>query len=217
MSKPTVLDHSVAPPFAAIDTQRRVPTQQRSKDRLARILSSAETLIAARGSDRLRMADVADACGISIGSLYQYFPDKAAIIHALAAGYNAACRAAIVTTLREVTDEPSLVAAFSALMQQFYGLVRNTPVIRDIWAGMEADRTLAELQLEESRAMGAVLAETVARARPGRDLMRLRVTTFLLWELGDATVRLAIASDEETGAELVATYTRMALREMLAA
>ena len=151
------------------DTQRRVPTQERSRARLARILACAEALIAASGSDRLRMAEVADAAGISIGSLYQYFPDKSAIIHTLAAGYNAACRETIVAALKHVTDVPGFIAAFTQLMNDFYGLVRNSPVIRDIWAGMQADRALSALQLDESRAMGALLAVTIARVRPRLD------------------------------------------------
>lgn len=198
----------------AIDPPRRVPTQQRSKERLARILACAEELIAEKGSDRLKMAEVAEAAGISIGSLYQYFPEKAAIIRALAARANAACRASIVTTLGGVSDQAGLTVAFTALMNEFYDLVRNSPVISDIWAGMQADRTLAALQLEESRAMGAVLAETVARVRPGADPGRVATTAFLLWELGDATVRIAIASEERTGAQMVDTYTRMAIHEM---
>ena len=205
---------SALPTALPADTQRRVPTQERSRARLARILACAEALIAEKGSDRLRMAEVADAAGISIGSLYQYFPEKSAIIHALAAGYNAACRETIVASLRDVSDVPGFIAAFTELMTGFYALVRNSPVIRDIWAGMQADRTLAALQLEESRAMGELLASTVARVRPRLDPRHLSVTTFLLWDLGDATVRLAIASDEESGAEMVATYTRMAVRQL---
>jgi AcrR family transcriptional regulator len=193
---------------------RRSPTQERSRARLARILECAEALIAERGSDRLKMAEVAEAAGISIGSLYQYFPEKAAIIHALAGRYNAESRRCIVDALREVTDLPGLDEAFTALMQQFYALVRNGPVMRDIWAGMQTDRTLAALQLDESRAMGAVLADTVLRARPGTDRARVGVTALLLWELGEATVRLAIASDERTGRLMVSTFTTMALAEL---
>ncbi len=196
---------------------RRKPTQERSRVRLARILASAELLIAEHGSDRLRMTDVADAADISIGSLYQYFPDKSALIHALAAQYNAGSRQCIAEALRDVHDVPALVAAFASLMDRFYALVRTGPVMRDIWAGMQADRTLAALQLEESRVMGALLAATVARVRPQADPTQLGLTCFLLWELGESTVRLAIASDVATGAQLVAAYTRMAVTEMVRA
>jgi AcrR family transcriptional regulator len=162
------------------------------------------------------MADVADEAGISIGSLYQYFPDKSAVIRALAANYNAESRRCVEAALDHVQDMGELEHAFSALMAEFYGLVRNGPVMRDIWAGMQADRVLSALQLEESRAMGAYLASVVARVRPDADVERLRVVSFLLWDLGEATVRLAIASDAATGAALVAAYTRMAIRELIA-
>ncbi len=194
--------------------QRRMPTQARSRARLVSILACAEAIIAERGSDRLRMADLAEAAAISIGSLYQYFPDKSAILHALAARYNAGCRQSILGALRDVRDVPELRTAFTALMDQFYALVRHNPVVRDIWAGMQADRTLAALQLDESRAMGALLAATVTRVRPDADPAQLGVTCFLLWELGESTVRLAIASDVPTGAQMVAAYTRMAVTEM---
>ena len=53
-------------------------------------LSCASTLIEKSGSDAMRMSDVAEMAGISIGSLYQYFPDKGAIIRTLAERYNVA-------------------------------------------------------------------------------------------------------------------------------
>ena len=193
--------------------ERRVPTQQRSRDRLARILTCAESLIAAQGSDRLRMAELAQLSGISIGSLYQYFPDKPAIIHALATRYNAESRRCVVETFASVTEINGLHHAFTALMTEFYRLVRGGPVMRDIWAGMQSDKVLAALQLEESRAMGAVLAETISRARSVVDKEAVAVSAFLLWDLGEAAVRLAIGADEQTGAKIIAAYTRMALRE----
>ena len=194
--------------------ERRNPVQHRSRERLARILASAEEMIAADGSDRLKMAEVAALAGISIGSLYQYFPDKSAIIHALAARYNAECRRCIIEALSPVSDLDGLRRAFSGLMAQFYQLVRRGPVIRDIWAGMQADKALTAIQLDESRAMGRVLEDTVARVRPGADRELLAVSTFLLWELGEATVRLAIGADDATGARMIEAYTRMALREL---
>ena len=193
---------------------RRIPTQERSRARLARILGCAEAIIAAGGSDRMRMAELAESAGISIGSLYQYFPDKPAIIHALAARYNAESRRCIVEALAAVNDMDALRRAFTALMAEFYRLVRGGPVMRDIWAGMQADKALAALQLNESRAMGAVLEETIARCRPVEDRASLAISAFLLWDLGEAAVRLAIGGDASTGAKIIEAYTRMALREM---
>jgi AcrR family transcriptional regulator len=197
--------------------RRLKPTQERSRARLATIMSSAEALIAAHGSDRMRMADVAESAGISIGSLYQYFPDKSAIIHALALRYNEASRACISGALKDASNVTGLRTAFAGLMDVFYALVRDNPVVRDIWAGMQADRMLTALQLNESRAMGALLAGAVRRVRPSAESGQLDATCFLLWELGEAAVRLAIASDAQTGEAMVAAYTRMAMTELVGA
>jgi AcrR family transcriptional regulator len=45
--------------------------------------------MAEQGSDAFRMSDIVERTGIGFGSLYQYFPDKTAIIGTLAERYNA--------------------------------------------------------------------------------------------------------------------------------
>jgi hypothetical protein len=44
----------------------------------------------------------------------------------------------------------------------------------------------------------------------------MSVTAFLIWQLGEATMRLAVSVDRTEGDRLVAAYTRMALRELAA-
>ncbi|MGQ3295760.1 MAG: TetR family transcriptional regulator, partial [Shinella sp.] len=54
------------------DTQmRRAPSQKRSRERVDAILANATGMIAETGSDALRMSELAQRTGISIGSLYQ--------------------------------------------------------------------------------------------------------------------------------------------------
>ena len=66
---------------------RRVPRQARSRERLARMLDAAEELLVAEGPGALTTTRVASAAGVSVGSLYQYLPDKEAIVEALAGRY----------------------------------------------------------------------------------------------------------------------------------
>lgn len=192
----------------------RQPEQKRSRERRRRILDAASDLIARGGSDRLKMSEVAQTAGISIGSLYQYFADKPAIIHALADQTNAESRRCIEIALTPVVSRAQLLDAFSALMNTFYEMVRSEPVTRDIWAGMQADRELARSQLEESRAMSVVLAQAIARVGGGTVTPSLQSRCLLLWELGEATVRLAISCPPDDGADMVRSYVRMALHEL---
>src|SRR5437868_13385994 len=98
MSKPIATPRQ--PIIAAEDSpaaapQRRAPAQQRSRERLERILSAARMLMSEKGSDQVKMSEVAELAGIGIGSLYQYFPDKSAIIRTLAERYHAESRKCI--------------------------------------------------------------------------------------------------------------------------
>ncbi|WP_225766913.1 TetR/AcrR family transcriptional regulator [Inquilinus sp. Marseille-Q2685] len=193
---------------------RRAPSQRRSRERVERILAVATELIAAQGSDALRMAEVAAKAGISIGSLYQYFPDKAAIIRTLAERINAEGRACIEEGLRGVRDAAGLRDAFGRLIDTYYGLFLAEPVMRDIWSGLQADKGLREIDLEDSRINGRVLAEVLARIDPGADRAGQFIRAFLAMQLGEATMRLAISVGRDEGDALVETYKRMALREL---
>jgi AcrR family transcriptional regulator len=208
-----VLDASV-PAEDRTTALRRAPTQRRSRERVERMLAVATELIAAKGSDAVRMGEVAEKAGVSIGSLYQYFPDKAAIIRTLAERYNAQGRACIAEELADVRDAAGLRDAFGRLIDIYYGQFLAEPVMRDIWSGTQADKGLRDIDLEDSRINGAVLAKILARLRPGADPAALAASAFLVMHLGEATMRLAISVDRHEGDVLVEAYKRMALREI---
>ncbi len=193
---------------------RRAPVQRRSRARVEKLLEIAAAQIAAHGSDALRMTDIAERAGVSIGSLYQYFPDKAAIIRTLAERYNAAGRACIEKALAPVRDAAGLRRAFAQLVDTYYALFLAEPVMRDIWSGAQADRALRDLELADSRANGAILAAAMARVRPRADRAALERAAFLVMQLGEATMRLAVSVERRQGDAIVEIFQRMALREI---
>jgi len=69
------------------DIKRRKPQQARSLERVNRILDVAEELFIADGYNATTTNAIAARAKVSIGSLYQFFPDKAAIVQALAKRY----------------------------------------------------------------------------------------------------------------------------------
>ena len=64
---------------------RKKPRQVRSTRLVADILEAAARVLAREGAHRFTTARVAEAAGISVGSLYQYFPNKEAILFRLQA------------------------------------------------------------------------------------------------------------------------------------
>jgi len=64
-----------------------VPQQARSRALIQRVLDTAEQLLADEGVEALTTTRIAAEADVSVGSLYQYFPDKGAIIDAIARRY----------------------------------------------------------------------------------------------------------------------------------
>ncbi|MCZ0732731.1 TetR family transcriptional regulator [Phreatobacter sp. AB_2022a] len=64
-------------------SSRKQPKQARSNELVAAILDAAVQVLAREGAQRFTTARVAERAGVSVGSLYQYFPNKAAILFRL--------------------------------------------------------------------------------------------------------------------------------------
>ncbi len=62
---------------------RKQPKQARSTELVAIILEAAAQVLAKEGAQRFTTARVAEKAGVSVGSLYQYFPNKASILFRL--------------------------------------------------------------------------------------------------------------------------------------
>jgi AcrR family transcriptional regulator len=64
-------------------SSRKLPQQARSSELVAAILEAAIQVLAKEGAQRFTTARVAEKAGVSVGSVYQYFPNKAAILFRL--------------------------------------------------------------------------------------------------------------------------------------
>lgn len=86
--------------------QRRKPKQARARATVEAVLEAATRIIREQGAAGLTTNRVAERTGVSIGTLYGYFPDKQAILVAIARELLAADRAAIEAGLANASDDP---------------------------------------------------------------------------------------------------------------
>jgi AcrR family transcriptional regulator len=175
------------------------------------MLDIATALIAEAGSDALRMSEVAEKAGVSIGSLYQYFPDKAAIIRTLAERYNAQGRACVAAELAKVAKVRDLSGALERVTDGYYAMFTAEPVMLDIWSGTQADKVLQEMDAEDGRVHAAMLADVMARLHPAIHPEKVRSSAFLLMHLIAATVRLAVTLPRAEGDKVIAAFKLMVL------
>src|SRR5882672_1291741 len=91
-------------------TPRKMPTQARSARTVEIILAGAARVLEQGGLAGFNTNLVAEQAGVSIGSLYQYFPNKEALVVALIAHRASALRAAILDAV-DRAQEMSLAQA----------------------------------------------------------------------------------------------------------
>jgi AcrR family transcriptional regulator len=103
---------------------RKSPRQSRSIATVAVILEAATRVLARESLEGFNTNRVAEVAGVSVGSVYQYFPNKAALVTALidrAQGELADSLEALVAQLDEAPLEESLHAVASLAIRQQYG------------------------------------------------------------------------------------------------
>lgn len=62
---------------------RKAPKQERARLKVEQILKAAKSLLVSEGLEKLTTNHIAKAANMSVGSLYQYFPNKQSILHEL--------------------------------------------------------------------------------------------------------------------------------------
>jgi AcrR family transcriptional regulator len=70
-----------------VSVKRRIPQQERGERRVAELLEAAASEFVEVGYDAATMKAIAKRAGASIGAVYQYFPNKAAVVSALRTQY----------------------------------------------------------------------------------------------------------------------------------
>ena len=85
---------------------RKLPKQQRSKETVDVILAATARVLVREGFDRASTNRIAEAAGVSIGSLYQYFPSKEALVAALVERHIDGMSARVEAEMAALEDAP---------------------------------------------------------------------------------------------------------------
>ena len=101
---------------------RKQPQQPRSRDTVEVILTAAERVLARHGLGGLTTARIAEVAGLSVGSLYQYFPNKEAICGAMIERTTEQYHQVLVAALaavRAMPFEPAFRSVIAGLLQAY--------------------------------------------------------------------------------------------------
>ena len=104
-----------------LESERRTPRQQRALESCEAIFEATAQLLQQGGLAALSTNRIAERAGVSVGTLYQYFPHKQAILLALGQREIAALRSAVGQALAEAdaNTAPPGPLVLRALIQRF--------------------------------------------------------------------------------------------------
>ncbi|MCF4164930.1 TetR/AcrR family transcriptional regulator [Zavarzinia compransoris] len=188
---------------------RRRPVQARGRKRVEQILAAAETLIRQKGVDALKMSEIATAADVPIGSIYQFFADRGAILRALAERYMAANRRLTEDKLRDVRTIEDAKRKLWQVIDQSFATTWADTAFRDVWFGLLADRELQALNHAAARQVAVIIVEALKPLFPhlGHDRLMLAASTMV--HMSEGLVRSVSLEEEAVGYAMVREYKHL--------
>jgi AcrR family transcriptional regulator len=168
---------------------RREPQQARSRARVAQILTAADAILSEEGVSALTVRRIAERAQVPVGSIYQFFGDKGAVIDAVARAYLSESDAAIEALVHAAeTGEGDWSDPVGRMLDVFVGLYRLHPGYVALWSGRHMSAEVARVDEANSQLIAAgvqriVVAQAGLPEGPGLELatqVAVRAATGLL-------------------------------------
>jgi len=163
----------------AIDSKRRVPRQARAHDTVEVVFEATARILLREGRAALNTNYIAERAGISVGTLYEYFPNKVAILLAMARREIQRGTAAVLRAIGDPSTEAGgdpVRLAIRALIAEFSRHRKARHIAFQALTaegfGSELEANLDEIALE--------LAARTGRLVPGRPAPIPPVSAFVL-------------------------------------
>ncbi len=187
-------------------TPRRRPVQARSRERVESILCHAAAIFHEVGVDATSMSAIARQSDMSLASLYRYFPNKAAIVKAIAEDHVSRMESA----LRERLETLDMMEAVDVLIDQFYEFYRTEPAYSAIWSGVESMPELRELDVRELYSHARDMNARLKRECPNVPDDRRWTASLMLPRSAGTILRLAATLPDEQAGLMISELKSMA-------
>ena len=196
---------------ATATSGRRVPSQERGRRRVALILDAAEEVFAESGYEAATNTEIAGRAGASIGSVYQFFPNKEAIFDAVADRYLQRLRALYDGELSVEAAGLPLPEVLDRVIGPLAEFKAENPAFWTIFYGSETSEKLASAA-EDLRSEVVGRLETIfAKRAPGLDEEQRRLYAEIVNDAVRGLFPLALSGDTARKARVVAEIKALLL------
>jgi AcrR family transcriptional regulator len=194
---------------------RREPTQDRSAERVERILAETERLIEEDGFDSIAIAEVARRAGVNIATFYQFFPNRHALIRRIAERHIAIIRELVDGRIAHLANQGGDEELVNELVEATYDYLRRTPSYVEVWSGMQGDKALKALDIEDTIHTANALAVVLRRRKSLLSDVRARRIALNLVLMASNVFRFASHCSPAEGRALVDECKRSLLQYLL--
>ena len=178
-------------------SMRRTPQQTRSQQRVDLILDVAAELFAEVGYESATTNAIAERAGISIGSLYRYFPDKDAILRALSNRYYEQVHALFDEVFTKDVVYLPLPVLLDRLIDPFVELYMACPAYKHILLGSDVSADIAAASEELDQEIIEHIAEILQLTAPNMDEQRAHLVATVCKAQVKALITLITPSSDE--------------------
>lgn len=182
--------------------------------RLDAILAAATDIVWKEGVEGLKMTELAHAAGVPIGSLYQFFPSRAAVLKALHDRHTERVETGAERVFGAVQTLEEAEALLVAAVCQFYDVFRNDPVYLPVWQAAKSDRDLQRLNINHAERLADILVRHFKRLMPAGTDIDLKARSQIYVELSGALARRAMQETDEVAVRLLEEWKVMVRKGM---
>ena len=188
---------------------RRLPQQERSRARVRAILRAGRELIGERGVDAVSVREIASRAEAPIASVYQYFPNKSALVWALVTEYVELYQPLLLEALGQAQTPEDLAPALHEAIDGYLELFVEHPPMLNLWHAVRADPALREYALAQAEQDAGLLGYALQRFFPRVDSRELEEAAGLAVALVGSLVPHLRAAPCETSARLMKELKRL--------
>src|SRR5436309_5833250 len=196
---------------ASTNPLRRVPVQGRSVARVQRMLDACAELVDEIGYEALTTPLRAERACVAIGALYQFFPDKRAIVQALALR-NLEAYLARLSARSEAVEFDHWWDIVDAAIDEYISMHREVPGFRTLHFGDVVDVHLLDAERDNNTIIAEQLAGVLVEHFGAAAGPRLDFALAIAVEAGDALIKLAFRRAAEGDPEVL-TEAKALIRE----
>jgi len=177
------------------------------------MLDACAAIVDELGYEGLTTTLLADRAGVAIGSVYQFFPDKRAVVQALTQRNLEAYLQRLAERL-ESTPLETWWDGVEASIDEYVNMHRTVPGFRTLHFGDVIDVHLLDDEHDNNAVIAFQLADVLTERFQIADPQKLRFALTLAVEAADALIKLAFRRDSN-GDERILAEAKTLVREYL--